>query len=64
MSILTILLDSSVLNGYDLHRSIAPDCHEKILQLREFKRHVAEAFVAPSFIRRQERITVRPLSEN
>lgn len=63
MSVFTFLLDASILNGYTLHRYIAPEFRETILLLREFKRCVGEIFLAPFLAMRQERVTVRPQSE-
>lgn len=45
MSILTFLLDASIINGYALYKSIAGDT-QTVMPLRVFKRRVCEAIVA------------------
>lgn len=46
MSIFTLLLDVSILNGYELHRAIS-EANDTIMSYTETKRQVAVAIVSP-----------------
>lgn len=61
MSLFTFLLDASVQNGYAILQAMG-DKSVRHPQVREFKRRIAEAFVAPLMERNVRRRTIQPLA--